>query len=84
MWLGREVAEWTESCSRRGRDTQILTSAENLVMFSPSRRKIGGMGEGELGLRDGTLLCTAGMHGGMMGYQMGQSIKLISSWNPQK
>lgn len=33
-------------------------------MFSPSRRKIDGMGEGELGLRDGTLLCTAGMHGG--------------------
>lgn len=72
MWLDREVAEWTESCSRRGRDTQIPMSVGNslilrkLVVFSPSRRKIDGMGEGELGLRDGTLLCTAGMHGGMM------------------
>lgn len=36
MWLGREVAEWAESCSRRGRDTQILTSVGNSLILRKS------------------------------------------------
>lgn len=81
MQLSRKVAEETESCSRRGRNTQILMIVGISLILQKQigmlSRKKSWNERGGTGSEGRASLCT-GMHGGK-GYQMGQSIRLMES-----